>query len=112
MIKNKGNGFKRTGESFRVSGFKESDSYDTALQKAVAPLLVQKVHYNKPYLVVASGRVVGVPLQNGDSWTLGGYLKEMGGSTRRTLGVYLETKVIDIDYCIHYASELHPCIPI
>ena len=107
MIKNKGNGFKRTGESLRVSGFKESDSYDTTQQKATVPLLTQKVHYSKSDLVVPSGRVVDVPLQNIDSWALGGYLKEMGGSARCTPGVYLETKVRDIDYCIHDAiSEL------
>lgn len=96
MRKNKGDGYKRIGDSFRVSGFKASDSYHTTVQKSAAPLLAQNVGFNKPYLVVACGHVVDVPLQNGESWTLGGYLNEMGGSKRRTLGVYLKSKVMHV----------------
>lgn len=79
MRKNKGDGYKRIGDSFRVSGFKASDSYHTTAQKAAAPLLAQNVGFNKTYLVVASGHVVDVPLQNGESVDFGRLSERNGG---------------------------------
>ena len=59
------------------------------VRKAATPLLKDTVDYDECYIVMTNARVLNLPLENGKSWTLGGYLDELGGSKRRILGVYI-----------------------
>lgn len=88
MVKTK-KGYQRSGDNIRPSGFKDDDSYDDALRKAATPLLDGKVDYDDCYLVMSNARILNLPLISGKTWTLGGYLRELGGSKRRIIGVYI-----------------------
>ena len=81
--------FKQDGEKYRVSGFRPSDTYSTTILKATSTLNCDHDEIKeKGTLVIGRARVMNSPLQNGQPWTLGGYLEELGGSRRMTIGVY------------------------
>ena len=98
MVKTR-KGYQRTGYNFRQSGFKDDDTYEQVLRKAATPLLQSKVDYENCHLIMSNARVVNLPLQSGKAWTLGGYLRELGGSKRRIIGVYIPNHVSSINLC-------------
>ena len=95
----------------RVSGLKYEDDYMTTLHKATAPLLDKRIRRNMCSLVIAGGRVSNLPLLGrGCSWSLGGFMEELGRfekSKRLVIGVYIlnddvSTLVLNISpYIIH-----------
>ena len=99
MTKTKSGGYKRLGEKLRVSGLLGSDNYDAILTKAATGLGVHTTCSSEAgcCLVLGSVRVLNCPLQSGQSWTLGAYLDELGGSKKMILGIYLPDDVSDFD---------------
>jgi hypothetical protein len=93
MKKTKSDGFKRHGQLHRVSGLTYEDDYLTTVRKATAPLLDKRIRYNMCSLVMAGGRVSNMPLLGkGCSWSVGGFMEELGGfekSKRLVIGVYI-----------------------
>lgn len=88
-MENKKNNFRCIGERWCVSGFTYKDSYDTTVRKAAAPLLINSCDYSKCCLVISGGLVLNLPQQNGDSWTLGRFIYEVGGRRPRNIGIYI-----------------------
>ena len=72
MRKTMGGTFKQDGEKCRVSGFRPSDTYSTAVLKAACTMNYEHdAIQEKGTLVVGRVRVVNSLLQNGKPWTLG-----------------------------------------
>ncbi|KAL5494030.1 hypothetical protein EMCRGX_G015299 [Ephydatia muelleri] len=88
MEKTRNKTYKRIGDCLRVSGFRSTDTYKDTLQKATSSF-DDAAQADAGTLIISMGRVANCPLQNGKPWTLGGYLDELGGSRRITIGVYL-----------------------
>lgn len=101
MRKTMGGTFKQDGEKCRVSGFRPSDTYSTAVLKAACTMNYEHdAIQEKGTLVVGRVRVVNSLLQNGKPWTLGGYLEELGGSKRMILGVYVPNEIVSPFMCV------------
>ena len=92
--------YKCIGDCLRVSGFRSTDTYKDTLRKATSSF-DDAAHTDAGTLIISMGRVANCPLQNGKPWTLGGYLDELGGSRRITIGVYLPVSILVYMYLHH-----------
>eukprot|EP00731_Ephydatia_muelleri_P012886 Em0007g196a len=93
MEKTRNKTYKRIGDCLRVSGFRSTDTYKDTLRKATSSF-DDAAQADAGTLIISMGRVANCPLQNGKPWTLGGYLDELGGSRRITIGVYLPNQLL------------------
>ena len=84
---------QRSSDYLGVSGFRNTDTYEETLRKAASFV---KTDSPLGTLVISMGRVANCPLQNGQPWTLGGYLSELEGSKRVAIGYYLP-----VSMCVH-----------
>ena len=80
MEKTRNKTYKRIGDCLRVSGFRSTDTYKDTLQKATSSF---------------------DDAAQADAGTLGGYLDELGGSRRITIGVYLPVSILVYMYLHH-----------
>lgn len=93
MIKTKSS-YKRSGENIRVPGFSMMDSYKDFIQragKALAPFSTQK-ELEEAAIIISNAKVLDMPSDGEVKWTLGGYLSETGGLSRKNkliFGVYI-----------------------
>ena len=113
MKKTKSDGYRRDGELHRVSGFTYEDNYvyNTTLRKALAPILDKAAKYKKSSLIMAGGRVSNLPLLSKKcSWSLGGFMEELGGfekGKRLVIGVYIPNDVSWLTGVKYFISHLH-----
>ena len=69
----------------------------TRCGRLLVPLMMLHRHADAGTLLISMGRVANCPLQNG------GYLDELGGSRRITMGVYLPVSIFVYMYLhIHH----------
>ncbi len=69
----------------------DEHSYQEVVERGAKGLNV-RANPAELLLVVSSGLVVDAPLHDGNAWTLGGYVQEVGGVSARckkTFGIYL-----------------------
>lgn len=83
-----GHSFRRSGEQLRVGGFSYGDTYVTMVTKAVKSLFPGK-STDGVVIVVGTGCVPDTLRSGPDTeWTLGGYLMEIGGLSRKNRTIF------------------------
>ena len=106
MIKTK-NSYRRSGENIRVPGFSYMDTYEQFIQragKALAPFSSQN-ELKEAAIIVSNSKVLNMPSDGEARWSLGGYLSETGGFSRKNkmiFGIYIpeldENQVIWVNF--------------
>ena len=89
MIKTK-HSYKRSGENVRVPGFSLMDTYPDFIQRAgraVSPSST-KNELQEASIIVSNSRVLDMPTDGEARWSLGGYLSETGGVSRKNKMVF------------------------
>ena len=85
-------GYKKTTTNTQVVGFSESDSYADVLMKASGGLSI-KCDLKELRLICSGGLVKDSEI-NGQPWSLGQYIIQIGGNqnrSKRVWGVYIPT---------------------
>lgn len=83
--------YLRTSANIQVPGFSDCDTYSDVVARGAQGLGIT-ANIENLQLVVSGGVVNDSPLQGGESWTLGGYVKEMGGQAvrgKKTFGIHV-----------------------
>ena len=88
------NSYKRISENIRVSGFSTMDTYEEFVCNAGRGLFPKKSErqLKKAAIILSNARVLNMPVHGEPVWTLGGYLYDSGGSSRKNkmvFGIYL-----------------------
>ena len=81
MVKTK-HSYKRSGENVRVPGFSLMDTYPDFIQRAVSPSST-KNELQEASIIVSNSRVLDMPTDGEARWSLGGYLSETRGVSRK-----------------------------
>ena len=74
----------------QVPGFEDSHSYSDVVDRACRALGIEESCTVNAQLIVSGGLVKNCALDNGENWSLGGYVQEIGGKAARgkkTFGV-------------------------
>jgi len=69
--------------------FKDGDTYTEVVEKSARGLGLQRM--SNLQFVVSGGIVKDTPLDDGESWTLGGYVEGIGGQNvrgKKIFGIY------------------------
>ena len=69
----------RTTTNVQVPGFRDADTYAELVEKSARGLGVKSVC--NVQFVVSGGIVQDTPLDDGEPWTLGGYVQGIGGQS-------------------------------
>ena len=94
----------------QIPGFKDEDTYDEVVERGARGLGIKNLE-NLQFVV--SGVVVkNTPYENGEGWTLGGYVEGMGGQNvrgKKTFGLFIpdsdeeeEEEEVCIYFCVEY----------
>ena len=70
----------------QVPGFCNDDNYNDVVRKGAKGMSITHPP-NKLQFIVSNGLVTNGPLQDGKPWTLGNFIEELGGKSKRTFGV-------------------------
>lgn len=79
-------GYKKTTPNIQVVGFTDEDSHSDVLEKAARGLGL-KCDLDQLSLLCSGGMVIDSPLGN-NSWSLGEYIKQHGGTQNRSKKVW------------------------
>ena len=81
---------RTTTKNVKIPQFKDYDTYDEVIEKGVRGLGLNSTQNLQ--FVVSGGIVKDSPLNNGDQWTLGGYVEGIGGQNvrgKKTFGLFV-----------------------
>jgi hypothetical protein len=88
------NSFKRDGENIRVPGYSLLDTYEEFVKrggKAVSPKC-SEAELKNGSIIISNSRVLDMPSDGEARWTLGAYLSDSGGLSRKNkmiFGLYI-----------------------
>ena len=88
--------YRRSTANVQIPGFTDSNTYKELLAKGSRGLGID-ASITDLQLIVSGGLVNDIPLHQGEPWSLGAYIQEIGGVSvraKKTFGIY---NVLDDD---------------
>ena len=82
--------YVRTTTNVQIPGFKDEDTYDEVVERGARGLGITNLENLQ--FVVSGGVVKDTPCENGEEWTLGGYVEGIGGQNvrgKKTFGLFV-----------------------